>query len=57
MMNILALLQCIRPNLSQTNVRRMSRVIQAILSMTGRVTMLGLSRRAGKCASYWNSSG
>ena len=52
MMNILALLQCIRPNLSQTNVRRMSRVIQAILSMTGRVTMLGLSRWAGKGGSY-----
>ena len=38
-MNILALLKCIRPNLSQTNVRQMSRVIQGILSMTGRVTM------------------
>ena len=29
-MNILALLQCIQPNLSQTNVRRMNQIIQAI---------------------------
>jgi putative transposase len=52
MMNILALLQCIQPNLSKTNVRRMSRIAQAMLSMTGRVTMLGLSRWAGKGGSY-----
>ena len=52
MMNILALLQCIQPNVSKTNVRRMSRVIQAMLSMTGRVTMLGLSRWSGKGGSY-----
>ena len=52
MMNILALLQCIQPNLSKTNLRRMSQVIQAMMSMTGRVTMLGLSRWAGKGGSY-----
>jgi putative transposase len=51
-MNITALLQCIQPNLSQTNLRRMSRVTQAMSSMTGRVTMLGLSRWAGKGGSY-----
>ena len=51
-MNILALLQCIQPNLSKTELRRMSRIVQAILSMTGRVTMLGLSRWAGKGGSY-----
>ena len=51
-MNILALLQCIQPELSKTNLRRMSRIIRAILSMTGRVTMLGLSRWAGKGGSY-----
>ena len=51
-MNILALLQCIHPNLSKTDVQRMSRIIQAMLSMTGRVTMLGLSRWAGKGGSY-----
>jgi len=52
MMNILALLQCIQPIISKTDLKRMSRVIQAVLSMTGRVTMLGLSRWAGKGGSY-----
>ncbi len=51
-MNILALLQCIQPTLSKTEVRRMSRIAQAMLSMTGRVTMLGISRWAGKGGSY-----
>ena len=52
MMNILALLQCIQPIISKTDLKRMSRIIQAILSMTGRVTMLGISRWAGKGGSY-----
>jgi putative transposase len=51
-MDILALLQCIQSNLSKTNLGRMSRITQAMLSMTGRVTMLGLSRWAGKGGSY-----
>ncbi len=52
MMNILALLQCIQPSLSKTNVRRMSRIVQAMLSMTGRMTMLGISRWGGTGGSY-----
>jgi hypothetical protein len=52
MMNILALLQCIQPDLSKTELRRLSRIAQAMLSMSGRVTMLGLSRWAGKGGSY-----
>jgi len=52
MMNILALLQCIQPELSKTDLRRLSRIVQAMLSMSGRVTMLGLSRWAGKGGSY-----
>jgi len=52
MMNILALLQCVQPYLSKTNIRRMSRIVQAMLSMTGRVTMLGISRWTGKGGSY-----
>jgi len=52
MMNILALLQSNQANLSNTDVRRMSRIVQAMLSMTGRVTMLGISRWAGKGGSY-----
>ncbi len=52
MMNILALLQCIQPELSKIDLGRMSRITQAMLSMTGRVTMLGLSRWVGKGGSY-----
>jgi putative transposase len=52
MMNILALLQCIQPDLSKTDLRQLSRIAQAMLSMSGRVTMLGLSRWAGKGGSY-----
>ena len=51
-MNILALLQCIQPDLSKTELRRLSRIAQAMLSMSGRVTMLGLSRWAGKGGGY-----
>jgi putative transposase len=51
-MNILALLQCIQPYLSKTNLRRMSRIMLAMLSMTGRITMLGISRWTGKGGSY-----
>jgi len=52
MLNILALLQCIQPDLSTTDLRRMSRIGQAMLSMNGRVTMLGLSGWVGKGGSY-----
>jgi IS4 transposase len=50
--NSIALLQFIQPYLSKTDLRRMSRIIEALLSMTGRVTMLGISRWAGKGGSY-----
>lgn len=52
MVNILTLLECIESNLSKTDLRRMSRIVQAMLSMSGRVTMLGLSRWAGQGGSY-----
>jgi putative transposase len=48
----LGLLQNTFPALSRTNLRRLSRIILAMLAMTGRVTMLGLSRWAGKGGSY-----
>lgn len=51
-MNILALLHCIQPELSRADLRRMSRIAQALLSMSSRVTMLGLARWAGKGGSY-----
>lgn len=51
-MDILALLQPIEDSLAKASLRQMSRVIIAMLSMTGRVTMLGLSRWAGEGGSY-----
>ena len=51
-MDILALLQPIEDSLSKTTLRQMSRVILAMLAMTGRVTMLGLSRWAEEGGSY-----
>jgi putative transposase len=52
MMNILALLQCLSPYLDKTTIRQFSRIIPALLAMTGRVTMLGISRWSGKGGSY-----
>ena len=52
MENILALLQPIAPLISKTTLRQLSRVIFGMLAMTGRVTMLGISRWAGKGGSY-----
>jgi putative transposase len=51
-MDILALLQPIEDSLSKATLRQMSRVILAMLAMTGRVTMLGLSRWAEDGGSY-----
>jgi putative transposase len=52
MMDILALFQCLRPHVTTTTHRRLSRITLALLVMTGRITMLGLSRWAGKGGSY-----
>jgi DDE superfamily endonuclease len=52
MMDIVALLQCLRPHVTTTTHRRLSRITLALLVMTGRITMLGLSRWAGKGGSY-----
>ena len=51
-MNILALLQCIEASLTTTTTKQMSRIIAAMLVMTGRVTMLGIARWAEKGGSY-----
>jgi hypothetical protein len=51
-MNILALLQTNLSGISKTTLRQMNLVITAMLSMTGRVTMLGISRWAGRGGSY-----
>ena len=51
-MDIVALFQCLRPSLPSTTWRQLSRIAVALLVMTGRVTMLGISRWAGKGGSY-----
>src|SRR4029450_2515581 len=51
-MDILALLQCLQPTVTKTALRQCSRTVLAMLVMTGRVTMLGLSRWAGTGGSY-----
>jgi putative transposase len=51
-MDILALLQCLQPTVTNTTLRQCSRIVLAMLVMTGRVTMLGLSRWAGTGGSY-----
>jgi hypothetical protein len=48
MVDIVALLQCTRPHVTATTVRQLSRIIVAMVAMTGRVTMLGIARWAGK---------
>ncbi len=52
MPDILALLLCLQPCLTFTTVRHLSRITFALLTMTGRVTMLGISRWSGKGVSY-----
>jgi len=49
---ILALLQNIAPLLEPVTFRQMSRIIFAMLVISGRITMLGLSRWAGQGGSY-----
>ena len=51
-MDILACLQCLQPTVTRTTLRQCRRIVLALLVMTGRVTMLGLSRWAGPGGSY-----
>src|SRR6266700_291637 len=51
-MDILALLQCLQPYVPATTLRQCSRIVRTLLMMTGRITMLGMSRWAGKGGSY-----
>src|SRR5215475_10595356 len=52
MVDIVALLHCTRPHVTATTVRQLSRIIVALVAMTGRVTMVGMARWAGKGGSY-----
>ena len=51
-MDMLALFQCLQPHVTATTLRQLSRITLAMLVMPGRVTMVGISRWAGKGGSY-----
>jgi len=52
MPDIIALLRCLHPEITMTTIRHFSRIVLALLAMTGRVTMLGISRWTGEGGSY-----
>ena len=51
-MDMLALLQCLQSAVSRTTRHQCSRIVAALLVMTGRVTMLGISRWVGPGGRY-----
>ena len=51
-MDIVALFHCLQPYVPSTTWRQLRQIALALLVMTGRVTMLGISRWAGKGGSY-----
>jgi hypothetical protein len=52
MPDILALLDCFIPYVSTASIQQLSQIIVAILTMSGRVTMLGISSWTDKGGSY-----
>src|SRR6476659_8860985 len=52
MLDIIPLLLCLLPEITMTTIRQFSRIALALLAMTGRVTMLGISRWTGTGGSY-----
>jgi putative transposase len=52
MLDIMIVLGCLGQCLDATVLRQLTRITEAMLSMTGRVTMLGVSRWAGPGGSY-----
>lgn len=52
MVEIIALLSCLSQCLEPTTLRQLGRIVPAVLAMTGRVTMLGISRWSEKGGSY-----
>jgi putative transposase len=52
MLDIGTSIQCLCPYLHATTVGQLSRIIGAMLAMSGRVTMLGIARWAGNGGSY-----
>lgn len=52
MNEIIAILNTLSPHLTSRTLKQMSLLVEAMLAMTGRVTMLGLSRWTEKGGSY-----
>ena len=52
MLDIMIVLGCVSQCLDATTLRRLTQITEAMLSMTGRVTMLGISRWTGSGGSY-----
>ena len=52
MFDILSLLQCLLFEIDETTKNQLNIVLTGMLAMSGRVTMLGISRWAGKGGSY-----
>lgn len=52
MNEIIALTSCLEQSLPGTRQRQLARIVTALLTMTGRVTMLGISRWTEKGGSY-----
>ncbi len=52
MFDILSLLQCLLPQINATTMRQLNQIIMGMLAMSGRVTMLGISRWTGLGGSY-----
>ncbi len=52
MPDIIPVLACVSQCLDATVLRQLGRIIEAMLSMSGRVTMRGISRWAGPGGSY-----
>ena len=51
-MDIIALISCLAPYVTATTLRHLALVMTAILALTGRITMLGISRWTEKGGSY-----
>ena len=52
MLDIMRVFACLSQRLSTTAWRQLTRVTEALLAMSGRVTMRGLSRWVGQGGSY-----
>src|SRR5438876_401276 len=52
MLDIVPLLLCLQREMTMTTIRQFSLIALAMLAMTGRVTMLGISRWTGSGGSY-----